>query len=136
MAAPTAANQVWHFVVVRDKSVLSQVTSYHPHAQMLKQAQVAIAVCGDPTIEALKGRWVLDCAAATENMLIAANALGLGACWVGIYPEETRMEGLRGLLGIPEHIIPLCLVSLGWPAEEKPPSNRFKQERIHRERWK
>jgi len=135
MAAPTAAGQVWHFVVIRDRNVLSQVISFHPHAHMLKQAQVAIAVCGDPTVEALKGRWVLDCAAATENILIAANSLGLGACWVGIYPEEKRMEGLRGLLGIPEHIVPLCMVSLGWPAETKGPADRFKPEKIHWERW-
>ncbi|MCA1961449.1 MAG: nitroreductase family protein [Desulfomonile sp.] len=136
MAAPTAANQVWHFVVVRDRGVLSQVISFHPHAHMLKQARVAIVVCGDPTIEALKGRWVLDCAAATENILIAANALGLGACWVGIYPEEKRMEGLRKLLGIPEHVIPLCMVSLGWPAEKKAPPDRFNPERVHSEKWK
>ena len=135
MAAPTAASQPWHFVVIRDRSSMEAITNFHPHAEMLKQAQVAIAVCGDPLQGHLTGRWPLDCSAATENILIAANALGLGACWVGMYPVEERIEGLRGLLGLPGHVIPLSMVALGYPAEQKDPSNRFKRDRIHRERW-
>ena len=95
MSAPTAAGEIWDFVVVRDRNVLAGVSKYHPHAEMLKSANVAILVCGNPNIEKLPGRWVLDCAAATENILIAANALGLGAVWVGIYPVEERIKGLR-----------------------------------------
>lgn len=135
MSAPTAGNQPWHYVVVRKRDLLDGVSTFHPHSDMLKQAAFGIAVCGDPTIETLKGRWVLDCAAATENMLIAANALGLGAVWVGIYPVEERMEGLRKLLGIPGHVIPLSIVSVGNPAEKKEPSDRFKPERIHYDQW-
>ncbi|MBM4328029.1 MAG: nitroreductase family protein [Deltaproteobacteria bacterium] len=135
MSAPTAGNEPWHFVVIRDRATLNAVTTVHPHADMLKQAQVAISVCGDPTVEILKGRWILDCAAATENILIAANALGLGACWVGIYPEENRMRKLRELVRIPDHVVPLCMVSLGWPNRKKAPSARFREERIHVERW-
>jgi nitroreductase len=78
---------------------------------------------------------MLDCAAATENILIAANASGLGACWVGIYPVEERMQGLRRLLNIPDHVNPLSMVSLGYPAEKKEPSDRFKIDRIHHDRW-
>jgi len=135
MAAPTAGNEPWHFVVIRDRSLLEAITKFHPHAEMLKQASVAIAVCGDPTAGTLKGRWVLDCAAAAENILIAANALGLGACWVGIYPVDERIDGLRALVGIPEPIVPLSMVSLGYPAEKKAPPNRFRPERICRDRW-
>lgn len=135
MSAPTAAGEPWHFVVVRDRSLMESVTGFHPHAHMLKQAQVAIAICGDPTSGSLPGRWPLDCAAATENILIAANALGLGACWVGIYPVEERIRGLQNLLGIPEHIVPLSMVALGLPAEKKKPPNRFKPERVHQDRW-
>lgn len=135
MSAPTAANEVWHFVVLRQRSILDAVPDFHPHAQMLKRAPVAIAVCADLTREQLKGRWMLDCAAATENILIAANALGLGACWVGIYPVEERMQGLRKLLDIPNHVNPLCLVALGYPAEKKEPPDRFQQDRIHYDRW-
>jgi nitroreductase len=135
MAAPTAADQPWHFVVVRDRSVLSAVRAFHVHAHMLEQAQVGIAVCADPTSGSLRDRWPLDCAAATENMLIAANALGLGACWVGIYPVQQRIDGLKKLLNIPDPIIPLCMVSVGWPAETKKPPNRFRQDRIHYDTW-
>ncbi len=135
MSAPTAGNQPWHFVVIRSRTTLDSITGFHPHAEMLKKASVAISISGDPTVERLKGRWLLDCAAATENVLIAANALGLGACWVGIYPVEERMEALRGLLGMPNHVIPLSMVSLGHPAEKKDPPARFKTERIHYELW-
>jgi nitroreductase len=135
MSAPTATNEAWDFVVIRDRTLLGAVTGFHPHAHMLKEAQVGIVVCGDPTREALKGRWPLDCAAATENILIAANALGLGACWVGIYPVEERMQGLRDLLRIPENVMPLSMAAIGHPAENKNPSKRYRPERIHRDRW-
>jgi len=135
MCAPTAANEPWHFVVVRERKILVAVLEFHPHAEMLKRAPVAIAVCADLTREQLKGRWMLDCAAATENILIAANASCLGACWVGIYPVEERMQGLRRLLNIPYHVNPLSMVSLGYPAEKKEPSDRFKIDRIHHDRW-
>ncbi len=135
MSAPTAGNEPWHFLVIRDRATLDQIPNFHPHSQMLKQCQVGIAICGDPTIETLKGRWLLDCAAATENILVAANALGLGACWVGIYPVEERIQGLRDLLGIPGHVIPLSMTSIGYPAEQKEPSARFRPERIHYGKW-
>jgi nitroreductase len=135
MAAPTAANQPWDFIVIRNQETLQAVTGFHPHADMLKQAPVAIAVCGDPTRGHLEGRWPLDCSAATENILIAAHALGLGACWVGIYPVEERIDGLRALLGLPAHVVPLSMVSLGYPAETKEPPQRFKSGRVHNERW-
>jgi len=135
MSAPTAANQPYHFVVVRDRNTLSAVPRFHPHAKMLETASVAIVVCGDPTIETRKGRWVLDCAAATENMLIAANAMGLGACWVGIFPVEERIKGVRSLFELPEHVIPVAMVSVGHPAVKKAPPDRFKPDRIHYERW-
>jgi nitroreductase len=135
MSAPTAAGEVWDFVIVRDRSILEGVAKFHPHAEMLKSAAVAILVCGSPTIEKLPGRWVLDCAAATENILIAANALGLGAVWVGIYPVEERIKGMRSLLGIPDHVVPLSMVSIGHPGEKKAPPSRFRQERVHRDRW-
>ncbi|MBI4962737.1 MAG: nitroreductase family protein [Desulfomonile tiedjei] len=135
MSAPTAASQPWHFIVIRDRSILESIPSFHAHAVMLRSAQVGIAVCGDTTWGELRDRWPLDCAAATENMLISANAMGLGAVWVGIYPVAERIEGLRRLLGIPEHVVPLCVVSLGYAREKKGPANRFREDRIHRDRW-
>ncbi len=135
MAAPTATGQAYDFIVVSDREALSRIKSFHPHAEMLAQAPMGIVVCGDPQREALPGRWIMDCSAATENMLLAANAMGLGACWVGIYPVEERIAGVRQLFNIPSHVVPLCVVAVGRPAENKGPASRFKTELIHREKW-
>lgn len=136
MSAPSAGNeQPWHFVVIKDRKVLDAVPSIHPYSAMLRRASVAILVCGDQTLEKYKGFWVQDCSAATQNMLIAAHALGLGAVWLGFYPVEERVAGIKKMLGIPDHVVPLGMVSIGWPAEEKPPARRYREERVHRDRW-
>ena len=136
MSAPSAGNeQPWQFIVIRQRSLLDAIPSIHPYSNMLKQAALGIAVCGDLSREVYKGFWVQDCAAATQNMLIAAHGLGLGAVWLGFHPIEERVAGLRRLLSIPDHIIPLGIVSIGWPAEQKPPAMRYDEERVHREKW-
>jgi len=136
MSAPSAGNeQPWHFVVIRDRETLDRIPEVHPHAQMIKEAQVAVLICGDLGLEKHKGFWVQDCSAATENLLLAARAKGLGAVWLGIYPREDRVEGLRRMLEIPEGVIPFALVPLGHPAEKKPKEDRFNADRIHLERW-
>ncbi|MCD6385443.1 nitroreductase family protein [Candidatus Sumerlaeota bacterium] len=136
MSAPSAGNQQpWHFIVINEREILEKVTEFHPYAEMLKEANVAICVCADVNLEKHKGYWVQDCSAATENILIAATALGLGACWLGIYPREQRVNGLRSLLGIPDNVIPLSLISIGYPAEQKPPANRYNSTRIHYNKW-
>ena len=136
MAAPSAGNQQpWHFVVVRDRMLLNAVPGFHPHARMAEQAPVAILVCGDPTLEKHQGFWVQDCAAATENLLLAAAALGFGAVWCGVHPRQERVEGFRRLLAIPDHVIPFAFVPVGHPAEEKPPVQRYNPERVRSERW-
>jgi len=136
MAAPSAGNQQpWHFIVLDDRTVLDAVPEHHPHSSMIREAPVAILVCGDISAEKHQGYWVQDCAAATQNMLLAVTDLGLGAVWLGVYPREDRVRGLRGLLGLPEHIIPFSLIPIGRPAEEKPPAGRFDSGRIHYNRW-
>ena len=122
MAAPSAANeQPWHFVVITERKTLVQVPTFHAHAHMLKEAALAILVCNDSGLELMKGRGVLDCSAATQNMLLAAHALGLGAVWLGIYPVEERMNGMRKLLNMPSRVVPVALVSLGYPDERPAP---------------
>jgi nitroreductase len=120
MAAPSARNQQpRHFIVIDDKAVLAEIPKVHPHAKMLLEAPAAILVCADPTREnKSKGYWQQDCAAAVENILIAIASKDLGGCWLGIYPRDDRVEGLRVLLNIPEHIIPFALIALGYPAVE------------------
>jgi len=136
MAAPSAGNeQPWHFVVIWDRAVLDRIPDFHPYAQMLKGAALAILVCADADLETLPGRMIMDCSAATENMLLAAHALGLGAVWVGIYPVEERITELRKLLEIPSRVVPVALVSLGFPSERYHKENRYKPERIHLEKW-
>ncbi len=136
MSAPSAGNeQPWHFIVIKDKRTMEEIQRFHPFAKMLREAPVAILVCGDLRLEKYTGFWVQDCSAATENMLIAANSLGLGAVWLGLYPIKERVDNMRKLLDMPEDVIPLSLVSVGFPSEKKPPADRFDESRICEERW-
>jgi nitroreductase len=136
MSAPSAGNErPWHFIVLTDRLILDSIPRFHPYAAMLKHASVAILVCGDVSLERHKGYWVLDCAAATENILVAAHAKGLGAVWCGVYPTEDRVAGFRSLLGLPEQIVPFSLVPLGFPAEIKHAGDRYEADRVHENRW-
>lgn len=135
MNAPSAGNkQPWHFVVIRDRAILDEIPKFHQYAQMLKEAPLAISICGDMEKQC-DGYWIQDCSAATENLLLAAHALGLGAVWLGVHPREERVAGLINLLHIPEKVIPLCVIAIGHPGEEKPPVDRFFPERIHYDKW-
>jgi nitroreductase len=134
MAAPSAANRKpWHFIVVTERQTLDKLAEAHPHGKMLFEATLCIAVCGDLTTS--ERFWVQDCSAATENLLLAATALSLGAVWLGVYPREDRIAAVRQVLGIPETIAPLNLISIGHPAEEKEPRTQYDEARVHRERW-
>lgn len=136
MHAPSACNQQpWHFIVVNDRARLDAIAAVHPHAQMLKQAPLAVVVCADRSIETCPGNWAIDCSAAMENLLLAAHALGLGGVWVGIYPMEDRVKEISSLLGLPGYITPLCLAAVGHPAEPLPHADRYKPERIHHNQW-
>ena len=136
MSAPSAGNErPWHFVVLTDRRLLDEIPKFHPYSAMLKHASTAIVVCGDPTLEKHHGYWVLDCAAATENMLLAAHAKGLGSVWCGVYPTEDRVTALRALLNLPANVIPFSLIPLGFPAEEKKAGERFDKTRVHQNRW-
>ena len=97
------------------------------------EAPLCIAVCGDKTIS--DRYWVQDCSASTENLLLAATALGLGAVWLGVYPREDRVRAIRRVLSIPETIVPLNLISIGHPAEDKESRTQYDERRVHREHW-
>ncbi len=137
MSAPSAGNQQpWHFVVIDDRNLLDQIPALHPHSLMCREAPIAILVCGDLSLEKHAGYWVQDCAAATENLLLSIHALGLGGVWLGIFPRDERVKGLRKLLNIPEQVIPFALIPIGHPAEQKPPRpDRYNQSRIHKNTW-
>ncbi|MEO0073385.1 MAG: nitroreductase family protein [candidate division WOR-3 bacterium] len=134
MAAPSASNrQPWHYVVVSDRSRLKVLAEIHPHGRMLADAAVAIAVCGDRNVS--PDFWVQDCSAATENILIAAAMLGLGAVWLGVYPRTERESAIREKLRVPGHFGILCLIALGHPAERPSPRTQFRENRVHWEEW-
>lgn len=136
MASPSARNQQpWEFVVITEPELRKKIPSVSPFAQMIVDAPLAILICGNLKIETAQGYWVIDCAAATQNLLLAAHALGLGAVWTGVYPREERMDGLTALLDLPEYILPHSLVVIGYPAQQLPQQDRFKPERIHWNAW-
>ncbi len=132
MYAPSAVNkQPWHFIVIQEPSLLKEVGTFHPNAKMLERSALGILVCADEKQAHHGGYWIQDCSAATQNILLAAHALGLGAVWLGIHPREQRKEGVRRLFKLPDHIQPLSLVSIGYPAEKKEQPDRYRPERIH-----
>lgn len=136
MTAPSAKNQQpWQFIVVTDKTLLERVSSISPHVLMAKGAALGILVCADLSLVISEGFWVQDCAAAVENMLLAAHALGLGAVWTGVYPRERHVDAFRQLFRLPENIVPHTFIPIGYPAQESRRANRFKQERIHHNGW-
>ena len=138
MAAPSAMTKdPWRFVTVRDREMLKALATLHPGAAMLGSATMAIVMCGD--LDAAFDRQISyllqDCAAATENLLLAAHAQGLGACWVGIHPGEALIRRVKELLGLPAAVVPMAIVSLGLPGEQLPPRTRYNAAHVHSERW-
>jgi nitroreductase len=136
MYAPSAVNcQPWHFVVIDHRELLDEIMEIHPHAGMLKTASHAIVVCGDEHLQHDKGYWIVDCGAATQNLLLAAHALGLGSCWVGLHPREGRKIAFSTMLDLPTYVKPFALVALGYPEERKPRPERFRPERVKHNGW-
>jgi nitroreductase len=136
MSAPSAGNeQPCHFIIIDEPHILEKVPTFHNHAQMLKDASLAILVCCDMKLDKHNGMWIQDCSAATENMLIAVRAKGLGAVWLGIFPREERVKGMKDLLNIPKNIIPFSLISIGYSAENQGRINRYNSNRIHHNKW-
>jgi len=136
MYAPSAVNrQPWHYVVIDDRKLMRKIMKEHPHARMLSTAARAVVVCGDLDLQHDDGYWLPDCGAATQNLLLAAHFHGLGACWVGLYPREGRMQAMSRLLGLPGHVQPFALVALGHPAEKKDRPDRWHPEKVRSNHW-
>lgn len=139
MAAPTAKNaQPWVFVVVTDKTTLKQLAEELPYGKMIAQAPLAIIACGDlkKGIEGYgDGYWVQDVSAATENLLLAAHAMGLGAVWTGVYPVPERISSVKNLLSLPDSITPLNVIPIGYAANPGVVKDKYKPENIHYQKW-
>ena len=139
MAAPTAGNkQPWRFVVITDRAIMDTIASEFGSMTMMSRAGAAIVVCGDPEVTFPgEGReyWVQDASAATENLLLAAHAVGLGAVWCGVYPMSDRVARFSGLLHLPSGILPLNCIALGYPAAPVTPKDKWHPEYIHYNTW-
>ncbi len=140
MNAPSAGNeQPWEFLVITNRNKLKRVPEFHPYSKMLAGAPLAILVVADPARAKYEGElrqlWIQDCSAATQNILLAAHSLGLGAVWLAVYPDPLRHNGMRELFNIPEGWVPFSIISIGCPVEPKQAVDRFDETRIHREIW-
>ena len=139
MAAPSAINkQPWAFIVVTDEALIEKLGEALPYSRCSNHPACAFIPCGDLS-KAIPGEmagfWINDVSAATENLLLAAHAMGLGAVWTGLHPDMNRAAMVQRMLGLPEHIIPLCVVPVGVPAEQPDVKDKYKPENIHYNGW-
>lgn len=139
MAAPSARNsQPWLFFVIDDRTILDNLAKQLPNAKMLLDAKAAIVVCGNLQ-KAIEGEgrefWVQDCSAATQNILLAAESMGLGAVWTGAYPRKEMVNIIKVELGLPEHIVPLNVIPIGWQTGEEKPKQKYTEENVRWNKW-
>lgn len=139
MAAPTAVDKrPWEFIVVTDKAMLKKLSDVLPYAKMVEKAGAAIIVAGDIDRQ-MGGReadfWVVDCSAATENILLAIESLGLGAVWTAVYPDKERIEAVRKLLKIPSTVVPLNVIPVGIPTGAEKPKDKWNPKQLHWNGW-
>lgn len=133
MAAPSGMDRrPWEFIVVTERAILDSMAAKLPYAKMLSKAPLAIVVCGDSTRSSY---WYVDCSAATQNVLLAAEALGLGAVWTAAYPYEDRIDAVRQYTELPENIVPLCVIPIGYPDGPQKAKDKFDPMRIHRNKY-
>jgi len=138
MAAPSAcAKDPWHFVLIRQRSILEAMADALPNGQMLRQAAMAILVCGDlhKAHDQQLSYMLQDCSAAIENLLLAASILQIGACWLGVHPRPDRLAAMSQMFQLPEAIVPVSAIALGRPAEQLPARSRYTAAAVHHERW-
>ena len=139
MCAPSAGNrQPWSYVIVTSRQVLNKLASGLPYAKMLTDASAAIIVCGRPE-DGYEGKesqfWILDCATSGENILIAAESIGLGACWTGVFPIKERINFVKTTLGIPDDVVPVNVMPIGYPSGIQLAKDKYKPEKVHWEKW-
>lgn len=137
MAAPTGKDRrPWEFIIIKERATLDKLSDALPFAKMLSTASAAIVVCGNTDIEnGGSPYWQLDCSAATQNILLAAHSLKLGALWTAAYPYKERIDPVKEILSIPPHITPLSIIPVGYPSKELRVKDKFNEEKIHIEKW-
>ena len=140
MSAPSAMNQQpWEFFVITDHKTLLELSKGLTSTPMLDKISAAIIVCGNTDKKEKLNEaayWILDCSAASENILLAVEALGLGTVWTAVYPDNNKISFVRKTLRIPYNYIPLNCIPIGYPTGEDKPKDKFKPEKIHWNQWK
>ncbi|MDR1339951.1 MAG: nitroreductase family protein, partial [Prevotellaceae bacterium] len=137
MSASSAMNQQpWQFIVIDERATLDALATSLPYAKMLYHASAAIVVCGDSDVKVGdRSFWEFDCSLASGNILLAVEAVGLGAVWTAVHPDAGRISAVREILNLPENIIPLNVIPVGYPAGEHMPKDKFDSGKIHRNKW-
>lgn len=136
MYAPSAMNlQPWHFIVINNENVLEETAKSIPHAEMIKQSGNALLVCGDASLEKNESWLIQNCSAAVQNILLAAYDMQLGSCWIAVHGMPEVVRNLVKQFNLPQNIIPIALVALGYPDEVVKTEERFIQEKIHLNKW-
>lgn len=136
MYSPSAFDyQPWHFIVIDEKEIFDDILKAATHAEMIRDASHTIVICGDSKLEENMGLLVQDISAATQNLLLAAHTYGLGAVWVGIYPFEEIVQGIKDLFNLPDNIVPVSMAVIGYPGEAPAQPERYKKDRIHLNEW-
>jgi nitroreductase len=136
MYAPSAMNyQPWHFIIIDNREDIDQLYKLNPHAEMLLKAPSAIIICGDLKVEINIDYLVQDCSAATQNALLVIHELGLGGVWISSYPNKDTVEGIRKYYEMPENIIPVSIIALGYAKEKVETEDRFNKSKIHLNKW-
>lgn len=140
MAAPTAKDlRPWKFIVIDDKEVLATLSNNLPHAEMGAKAAAAICICGDTAVVDDKGKassfWIQDCSAASENILLCAASMGIGAVWTGITPMQERIDKAAEILNLPDNLIPLNIIYLGYPKAAPQPKDKYNADNVRYNAW-
>lgn len=136
MYSPSAMNlQAWHFIVLDEKEVLNKTLTSIPYAEFLKDAAAAILICGDSEIEKNESWMIQNCSASTQNVLLAAHSLGIGSCWIGIHGMQEIVDNVSKQFKLPGNVVPVSLVSLGYPDEQVEAEDRFKDDKVHKNNW-
>lgn len=140
MAAPTGRDmRPWKFIIINDRQAMKSLADQLPYAKMLAEAQAAVVVCGDLSILDKEGKpstnWMFDCSAATENLLLQAEAMGLGAVWTAAYPYDERLTAVKQALQLPDHIVPLNVIPIGYPKGDTQPKDKYDANNIHYNAW-
>ncbi|MDR0761763.1 MAG: nitroreductase family protein [Campylobacteraceae bacterium] len=133
-AAPSAVNlQPWHFIIIDKRDILNALGDGLPYVKMIYDTPAAIVVCADSTISELY--WIVDCAAAAQNILLSVEAFGLGAVWTAVYPQKERISFVKKLLNLPENIIPLNVIPIGYPKGTNKAKDKYKAKKVHINGW-